>query len=252
MRQRFFYALAGAVVSLGAPLGLLGVRILQRRGSTRPLQFAAREIQADPVGYVYIASATAAAFTTFGFLIGRQADQLATLSETDALTGLNNARGLTKRLQQEVARFRRYREPLAVLLIDLDDLKRINDRYGHRIGDVAIRDVAAAIRAELRASDIAARWGGDEFAILAPSTSELAARALAERIRTLLDRRHGPAHPTVSIGVAALDSTADRARSDADALMLIADSALYEAKNRGRNTVVMDTRGSATHPWAAR
>lgn len=103
------------------------------------------------------------------------------LSETDVLTGLANARGLFDRLEAELARSRRYHEPLALLLVDLDGLKRINDRHGHHAGDEAIRSLAAVIRFQLRESDVGARWGGDEFAVLAPNTSEHDAVALAAR-----------------------------------------------------------------------
>ena len=146
------------------------------------------DLSVDTAGYRYVAVATAAVFGTFGYLLGRKADELAARAETDALTGLYNARGLEARLSAEIARTTRYRAPLSVLLIDLDRLKEINDRYGHYAGQTALREMAAAIRAELRANDIAARWGGDEFVVVAPNTSTGAAWAMAERIRLAIGR----------------------------------------------------------------
>jgi diguanylate cyclase (GGDEF)-like protein len=181
---------------------------------------------------------TAVAFTLFGYILGRQADWLAELSETDPLTGLSNARGFFDRLGAELARSRRYREPLALLSVDLDGLKSINDRYGHRAGDVAIRSVAEVIRSELRESDLGARWGGDEFAVLAPSTSRVAALALAERIRGLIPQRSTRWPLSVSVGVATVDPNTDGEDIDSATLMRAADAAMYEAKRSGRDRVV--------------
>ena len=170
MERRFAYACAGGFLSAGAPLGLLAVRFARHRrdGGSMSLRGAIREVSTDPPDYLYVGTSTALAFSLFGYILGRQADRLAELSETDPLTGLSNARGLFDRLDAELGRSRRYREPLALLSVDLDGLKSINDRYGHRAGDDAICSVADVIRSELRESDVGARWGGDEFAVLAP------------------------------------------------------------------------------------
>jgi len=174
----------------------------------------------------------------FGYVLGCRADRLAELSETDPLTGLANARRLFDRLEMEIARSRRYRQPLALLLVDLDGLKRVNDRFGHQTGNDAIRRLADVIRSQLRTTDLAARWGGDEFAVLAPSTSEDAAIALAERIRALIPQQCAQWQLSGSVGVAAFDP---RTHGDVDpaALMRAADVALYEAKRTGRNKVVL-------------
>jgi diguanylate cyclase (GGDEF)-like protein len=185
---------------------------------------------------LYVSTSTAVVFTAFGYMLGRQADRLARLSETDALTGLINARGLYERLQRELARARRYGTSLALLVLDLDGLKIINDRFGHRAGDEALRQCAEVVRSELREADVGARWGGDEFAILAPDTSRAAALTLAERIRALIARRATASSPlSVSLGIAMLEP----ATLDADALMHAADAAMYDAKLQGRNRVVM-------------
>jgi diguanylate cyclase (GGDEF)-like protein len=178
-------------------------------------------------------------FSAFGFLLGRQADQLATLSRTDPLTGLLNARGLFERVNSELVRLRRRRAPLAMFVIDLDGLKTINDRHGHRAGDDALRSLAAVIRSQLRTTDVGARWGGDEFAILASNTSASAALAVAERIRALILQQSAASPLSASIGVATIDPSSERVPTDCDRLMRAADGAMYEAKQRGRNNVVL-------------
>ncbi len=199
---------------------------------------AIRELAvADSAGYFYVGASTAVAFVLFGYVLGRQADRLAALSETDALTGLSNSRGLFDRLDTELARLRRYREPLALLLVDLDGLKEINDRYGHRAGDEAIRTLAEVIRSQLRETDLGARWGGDEFAILAPRTSMVAARALAERIRFLIPQHSAQWPLSGSIGVASIDPATDGELVDSATLMRAADLAMYKAKRGGKNRV---------------
>ena len=239
MRRTLAYALAGGLLSAGAPVGLLGLRLglIRSRPDALTLRRALRELAADRAGFSFVGASTAVVFTIFGYVLGRQADRLAELSQTDTLTGLSNARGFFERLETELARARRYGEPFALLIADVDGLKDINDRDGHHAGDEAIRCVADVIRAELRETDAGARWGGDEFAILAPNTAPEAARALAERVRASIPRRAG-ASLTASFGVATLDPGRDRALVDSDALMRIADAALYEAKRSGRNRVV--------------
>ena len=241
MQRRFAYACVGGLLSAGAPIGLLAVRLVRHshRFCSTSLRGATREVTADPPDYIYVGMSTAVAFTLFGYILGCQADRLAELSETDPLTGLSNARGLFDRLDAELARSRRYREPLALLSVDLDGLKSINDRYGHRVGDDAIRSVADVIRSELRESDVGTRWGGDEFAVLAPSTSRVAALALAERIRALIPQRSTWWPLSVSVGIATLDPNTDGEGFDSATLMRAADAAMYEAKRSGRDRVVV-------------
>jgi len=206
-----------------------------------------REVVANPPDYIYVGTSTVVAFTLFGYILGRQADRLAELSETDALTGLSNARGLFDRLDAELARSGRYREPLSLLFVDLDGLKRINDRYGHRAGDDAIRGLAEVIRSELRESDVGARWGGDEFAVLAPSTSRVAASALAERLRASIPERSARLRLSISVGVATFEPKTDGDVVDSATLMRAADAALYEAKRSGRNRVVIASPHQMAH-----
>jgi diguanylate cyclase (GGDEF)-like protein len=202
------------------------------------------EVRQNKRDYIYVATSVALAFGLYGHVLGRHADHLAELSETDPLTGLANARRLFHDLDVELTRVRRYREPLALLLVDLDGLKSINDRHGHHAGDEAIRRLGDVIRSQLRETDTGARWGGDEFAVLAPNTGERAALALAERIRVLIPTISTRWSLSGSFGVATIDPGAEGEVDDAATLMRAADAALYQAKQRGRNRVVT----APTHP----
>ena len=238
MRRRFAYALTAGVLSSGAPTGLLGMR-LAKSAKDPSLRELRREIAADRATYMYIGGTTALIFALFGYVLGRQADHLAELSETDSLTGLLNARGFSARLRSEIKRARRYREPITLAFLDLDGLKQINDRHGHKAGSEAIRQVAGVIRSELRESDVGARWGGDEFTVVAPNTAWDAAVTLGERIRRRIAEQADPWPMTASIGVATLEPNGDDLPGDAAQLLRTADSAMYEAKTRGKNTVVV-------------
>ncbi len=164
---------------------------------------------------------------------------------TDFLTGWHNRRYLNARLKEELARAQRQGTGLTCLLIDLDRFKEINDQHGHLAGDMALREAAQRVDAHIRGSDAAARFGGDEFVVLAPGISPEQAAALAERIRaavcgTPLEISPGAqVHMTVSIGVAGLQPTRDETdlKSAAERLLANADSALYRAKQLGRNRV---------------
>jgi diguanylate cyclase (GGDEF)-like protein len=229
-----WYAAAGAILSLGEPIGLLIVRELS---GVRPV---VAELSQERVTYAYVFVTMATVLSALGYLVGRQADRLAALSETDALTRLPNRRALRHRLLQELKRAERYRTPISLLFADLDGLKRINDQGGHAAGDQAIRGVAAAITATLRTSDLGARWGGDEFAIVLPNTDAAAARHSAERLFAHLSGAggDGASNPvTVSVGIATFDPAQSR-NASAEQLEQSADRALYAAKAAGRNRIV--------------
>jgi diguanylate cyclase (GGDEF)-like protein len=164
---------------------------------------------------------------------------------TDFLTGWHNRRYLNARLKEELARAQRQGTSLTCLLIDLDRFKQINDQYGHLAGDLALREAAQRVDAQIRTSDAAARFGGDEFVVLAPGIAPEQAANLAERIRRAVSeapleiQADVKLNITVSIGVAGL--TLSRADTDmkaaAERLLADADSALYRAKQHGRNRV---------------
>lgn len=166
------------------------------------------------------------------------------LSQTDSLTGLYNARFLHERLPGELERATRYGRPLSLLILDCDNFKAINDRYGHLEGDKVLQNLAQVIRQCLRRSDSAYRYGGEEFVVLLPEADSHAAMALAERLRGLFAAQetltaHGEAICcTVSIGVARhLPSDTE------NSLMRRADEASYRAKGRGKNCVVLENSG---------
>jgi diguanylate cyclase (GGDEF)-like protein len=232
-QRSLWYAAAGAILSVGAPTGLLIMRELY---APRPL---AAELSSERLTYLYVLISTTIVLAFLGFILGRQADRLARLSETDPLTGLPNRRALRRHLEEEFRRSKRYRTPVSLLLIDIDGLKQVNDADGHAAGDRLIRVVAASIVDGLRESDFGARWGGDEFAILEPNTPAHAAHASAERLvaRVATQRdSHLRRRPTVSIGVATYDPTRD-ARANLEDIVRAADDALYRAKAGGRNRV---------------
>lgn len=164
---------------------------------------------------------------------------------TDFLTGWHNRRYLHARLKEELSRAQRQGTGLACLLIDLDRFKQINDQHGHLAGDMALREAAQRVDAHIRGSDAAARFGGDEFVVLAPGVAADQAMVLAERIRVAVCERALEVsatvqiHLTVSIGVA--DITVPREPVDlkevAERLLSEADAALYRAKQQGRNRV---------------
>jgi diguanylate cyclase (GGDEF)-like protein len=156
----------------------------------------------------------------------------------DPLTGLPNRRVAEGALETELSRAGRFEEPLAMIMSDLDDFKRINDRWGHPFGDVVLREFAAALAESIRDIDLAGRWGGEEFAVVLPGTDLEGGAALAERIRANLRARPlvapGGEHVdvTASFGVAAYPAARTK-----DELVGAADSALYDAKRGGKDRV---------------
>ncbi len=166
---------------------------------------------------------------------------------TDYLTGWHNRRYLQARMREELARAQREGGSLVCLLIDLDHFKQINDRYGHLAGDLVLREAAQRVDAQVRGSDAAARYGGDEFVVLVPGIDLERACLLAERIRLAVSAAPIEIAPdeaqalTVSIGVAAVSPT--RSESDlkvlGERLIAEADAALYRAKQHGRNRIEM-------------
>jgi diguanylate cyclase (GGDEF)-like protein len=159
--------------------------------------------------------------------------QLRRLATTDELTGLGNRRHFVERAREAVAVARRYGQWCTLAVIDVDLFKRVNDRLGHQAGDQALIGLAAVLKANLRATDLAARFGGDEFVILLPLTDPDAGKAAAERIQQSV--RLGGSWPelTISIGVA---SVRDEGAS-LEELLARADQALYDAKGSGRNRI---------------
>ena len=224
-------AVGGATASVVVPAGLLLLRL-----ASEPIASLHDELIRNGLTYAYVAVASAIAVTAFGYMIGRSTDVLRQLATTDPLTNLLNRRAIENRLESEWQRARRYGLPLSLLMIDLDGFKRVNDLGGHAAGDRVLRAAATAIRSTLRGSDYGARWGGDEFMILAPHTTRNAAAQLAERVSRRIGQ-HGwtdPLATTASIGIVTLERGEFE---DVEPSYLVdeADRALYAAKDTSRS-----------------
>ncbi len=166
--------------------------------------------------------------------------QLEQLSQTDRLTGLLNRGTWESLLANEFERFRRYHGDCCVIMFDIDHFKHVNDTYGHQPGDEVLRVVSALLQDNLRQTDIAGRYGGEEFGVVLPETDQNGALIFAERVRkavesTTVDTSEGPITVTISLGIAELNEKI------ADYLTWLsqADKALYESKEGGRNRVTI-------------
>jgi diguanylate cyclase len=162
-------------------------------------------------------------------------DELARLAFSDYLTGLPNRRALHRAAAREMARARRSRRPICVVLADIDYFKSINDDFGHAQGDAVLRVIAATLSAHIRVTDTVARWGGEEFALLLPETDLAAAGVVAEKCRLAVQAltTNLPRPITITLGVSEI-----HASDSLEAALERADCALYAGKKRGRNRVV--------------
>jgi diguanylate cyclase (GGDEF)-like protein len=163
-------------------------------------------------------------------------------SLTDGLTGLYNRRSMEAMLRREVMLAQRHGQSLALVMIDIDHFKPINDRHGHASGDFILRTLADCLRATLRRTDLAFRYGGDEFVVALPQTSIMQAQQVVQKLRQSFasaDFSAGIAHlevrPTLSVGVAAIDE--DSGLRSLPQLLEAADAAMYQAKSESRNAV---------------
>jgi diguanylate cyclase (GGDEF)-like protein len=166
--------------------------------------------------------------------------QLRQQALTDELTGCYNRRAFELQLERDLHLATRMRQPLSLIMMDIDDFKRINDRAGHNGGDIALRIIAENLRSELRAVDTAVRFGGDEFAIILPQANVEGALIVAERLRKRIEQTEVPAYGrmTASFGIATFPVHA----SSRETLIVSADRALYYSKDAGRNRVSTATR----------
>lgn len=164
--------------------------------------------------------------------VERQVHELESLANSDPLTGLSNRRHLEEQLRHALALHKRYETPFALLVLDVDGLKRINDSKGHKAGDRLLVQVAVATRRTLRSTDTAARIGGDEFCVLATNQTAAAAEPLAQRIVDAVEAET-EGEPGVGVGVSIGVVSCPEHGDDVDALMEMADQAMYRAKAGG-------------------
>jgi diguanylate cyclase (GGDEF)-like protein len=184
-------------------------------------------------------------------------ETLVRMAFVDYLTGLPNFRSISERFDSEIKRAARYGRLLSLIMFDLDGFKEINDRFGHLVGNAALKHVAVLLRGFVRETDVAGRFGGDEFMVLLPETPKHIAEKLAAEIRALIFatplrlEEHGLLPLTISLGMAAFPCDA----RTADTLMAEADGAMYKAKRAGRNQVCFSrprTSARLSHgPFAA-
>ena len=233
----WIYPLGGVVLSIATAIGFLAFRCIHI-GANLSRDWIAGEVHSQGATYVYFVASTMALLVTLGAILGRKEEQLLASSNTDPGTSLWNRRHLEERLPRELACASHCGTALALLMVDVDRLKSINDRLGHEAGDAALQLVAESLRRTCRSRDLAVRWGGDEFVVLVPGTNAEQALTLAERIRTTLrqlaSNDRSPAALSVSIGISELGLIGTTNSAD---LFASADRALYCAKEQGRDRV---------------
>lgn len=189
--------------------------------------------------------------TIFKVLIGDSVEdeyhaEMRRLISSEPLTGLYNKRFFVERAASEVARSRRYANVFSLVLFDVDHFKAVNDTYGHIAGDVVLKGIGQLVKGLVRESDVAARWGGEEFAVLAPEVGAAGARVLAEKLRRAVGAHeftgaHGVVRVTISAGVSEWNP---KQHDGWDDLVREADERLYKAKRGGRNQVVGAPEGA--------
>ncbi|MGD9579969.1 MAG: GGDEF domain-containing protein [Vampirovibrionia bacterium] len=177
--------------------------------------------------------------------VSHKTNILQSMATTDMLTGLINRRYFDRRLIEEIARAKRHNSNLTLAMFDIDHFKRINDTYGHTVGDKVLKELGTIILNNTRESDVSARYGGEEFALILPETTQIEASDLLERIRELVAnyafvKDDSPLMVTISVGIAQYQPD-----YNLEAFIEQADACLYQAKNTGRNRVVY---GSFTKP----
>jgi len=162
-------------------------------------------------------------------------EKITSLSEIDHLTEMYNRRKITELFDSEYVRYKRYKYPLSIMIIDIDFFKKINDRYGHNQGDITLKEIASILKKEVRESDHVGRWGGEEFLVICPETNIEGANILAEKLRSTINDYAftNVGHTTASFGITTCSDDCTF-----ESMIIRADKALYTAKAEGRNKVV--------------
>jgi diguanylate cyclase (GGDEF)-like protein len=227
-------ALQGVFLAVFAPLGWLVIRTAM---GVSPVGVLER----NPGLFAYMLLGTMTVFGLFGWLLGREEERLSKLAMLDELTGLANSRNFGQRLDECIALSRRDGKPLSLLLVDLDRFKSVNDTHGHQAGDMALKGAASVLKTSIRVSDVAARVGGEEFALILPETGPYEAAKVAERIlnglRIALIHTADGARVNLSASIGLACGVPEEGVT-AFALYAEADKALYKAKNQGRDRLV--------------
>lgn len=226
-------ALQGAFWGSGAPLGWI---IIQLARGIEPVG----DISSNLFLYLYMLFGTAAVFSGFGAYVGLQECRLTERSWRDHLTKLYNLRYFREQLDVQIAQAERDATELALIYFDIDHFKKVNDTYGHHIGDQVLICVAQAVSSTLRKNELFARIGGEEFAIIVPRSSLENTNSLAERIRSTVEETYIEIDAQKRLNVTISVGVVERKNCEAaPTLVERADEAMYTAKRTGRNRVVI-------------
>ena len=248
------YPAVGALLGLGSPIGAFVLRYWLADPVLK-LVWARNEFDYNFLFYAYMAVGTIAAFIAFGYALGlsserqkfsnrmlsARVEELHLKSVTDALSGAFTYGYLYEVMELEIQRTLTDKRPLSVMIVDIDEFKRVNDSHGHLFGDRVIRETAETITSHVRSHDILGRYGGDEFVVVMPGADAAVAAHVAERVRAGVAKNGYMT--TVSVGVATFDGSTQADPSD---LLHRADMHLYQAKRDGRDRV----RDYSTEPDA--
>jgi len=245
----------GTALGLGAPLGSLLLRSFLERSFN--LDRFIEEVTHHAFFYGYMMFATPIVFALFGYGMGFLLDKLFSQKQslevlnavlesqsiTDDMTGLYNHRHLIDLIDKELERAKRYHRNLSTVMLDIDDFKKINDRYGHLVGDRVLRELARLLKKSIRQVDTVARYGGDEFFIILPESAFHTAQLVAERIqKTVREYRFNQPERllslTVSVGISSFQDSKD---IDLTQLVERTDQALLKAKSLGKDECFVDT-----------
>lgn len=250
------YPAVGFLLGLGSPIGAFLMRYWLADPILKAL-WVRHELQYNFLFYAYMGVGSITSFIAFGYALGLRSeaqrvrnrvlsariDELHLKSVTDSLTGAYTHGYLHEILELEIQHSLTTKSPLSVLILDIDDFKKINDSHGHLFGDRVIKETAETISANIRAEDILGRYGGDEFLVIMPSADKEIALQVAQRICRSI--AHNGYLATVSIGATTFSG---HDKVDVKGLLEQADSNLYHAKHEGKNKVSVDASGFPSAP----
>ena len=238
-----------------ATVGALPIMLLRGLGAYfGHLKFADLQSQVAPNGvqlitFVFIMVMTILGSLGFILMIKERSDrEVRKLALTDPLTGVLNRRAFVDHAEQELAFAQRNRLPLSVIMLDVDHFKAVNDRYGHLVGDLVLVNLVRHLARRLRAQDVIGRYGGEEFCILLPGTSDAGVHAAAESLRQVVESATfaEDISMTISLGISVYTPSPEYRGIEFSAMLEDADSALYQAKREGRNRTVRSQAGLVT------